>query len=188
MVGVREVRSPEEPVLAHYLHHAGQGGLVGVRRDPALALEVLRRLVLEAFAHERALGRLVDGVEAVQPVAHPARTALEHDDPKARELLEGAVLEERREGMPHRLASDHVLEERELTTVHLSEARLPRPERVEGRMDAERQAELCGRGEHPVVVRMRHPLAGRRKGRDPDALDAVAGGPSQLAFGRFRVA
>src|SRR5262245_50658234 len=146
VVGVREVRRPEELVLADARDDAGERALVRVARDPALALEVDARLLREArVAAER--GR-VDRVHALEPVADPAGAGLEHDDLQERELLEHAELEHRRERVTDAVGRRHVDQERERRVRHPSEATGRRPERLEARVDRDREADVGGALEH----------------------------------------
>src|SRR5882672_5596242 len=104
---MRIVAGPEELVLADVLHQRGDRALVRVRRDEALPLEVIRRLLLEA--HGRTERRPGEGrVGAVEEVADPAGLGLEHDHAQAREALEDAELEEGGERLLHALAGEEI--------------------------------------------------------------------------------
>src|SRR3989475_10249458 len=93
MIGMRVVARPEELVLADVRHQRGDRALVRVRRDEALPLEVVRRLLLQP--HGRAERRPGEGrVGAVEEVTDPAGLGLEDDHAQAREALEDAELEE----------------------------------------------------------------------------------------------
>ena len=181
MVGVREVGSPEELVLAHERDHAREGALVRIAGDPALALEIDARLLREpGVAAER---RDVDGVHPLEPVPDPARARLEHHDLQPRELLEHPELEHRREGVPHAVGRRHVDEERERGVRHAPEPPGCRPERLEAGMDGDRQPELLRQPEHAMVVRVPRRLPCHHERRDEDPLHAIMRGPRELALG-----
>src|SRR5262245_36224826 len=181
VVGVREVRRPEELVLADARDDAGERALVRVARDPALALEVEARLLAEArVAAER---RRVHRVHPLEPVADPPGARLEHDDLQARELLEHAELEHRREGVTDAVRRGHVDEERERRVGHPPEAPGRRPERLEARVDRDREADVGSDLEHAVVIRMPRRLPRHHEGRDEDTLHPVARCPLDLARG-----
>src|SRR5580658_5479066 len=77
MIGMRIVGRPEELVLADNLHHRRYRAFVGIGGDVTLALEVVRRLLLEP--HRRAeRGAVEDGVAAIEKVADPSGLRLEH--------------------------------------------------------------------------------------------------------------
>ena len=100
MVGVGEVRRPQEPLDAVALGERRDHPLVGIAADPDPLAEVVARLVLQRdpLADD---GVAVDGVDAVEPVADPAAAGLEHEDLEPRELVEHAVVEQRRELVAH---------------------------------------------------------------------------------------
>ena len=114
--------------------------------------EVVARLVLER--HARADERVaVDGVDAVEPVADPAAARLEHEHLEPRELVEHAVVEQRRELVAHAVGGRHRREQPQLLDVlPRAHARALRPLRLERRVDRERHVEVLGGGEHRVVV------------------------------------
>ena len=76
VVGVREVRRPQEALDAVALGERRDHPLVGVAADPDPLPEVVARLVLQRhpLADERVA---VHGVDAVEPVADPAAAGLE---------------------------------------------------------------------------------------------------------------
>src|SRR5436190_4167214 len=181
VVGVREVGGPEELVLADVRDDARERALVRVARDPALALEVDARLLRESgVPSER---RRVDRVHPLEPVADPARARLEDDHLQARELLEHAVLEHRRERVPHAVRRRDVDEERERRVRHPPEPARRGPERLEAGMDGDRQPELRREPEDAVVVGMAGCFPRHHERRDEDALHAVARRARELALG-----
>src|SRR2546427_591256 len=93
-VGVRVVARPDDPVGADQRALGGelQRALVGVERDPALALEVLRRLhrELRYFPAED----LVVVIEPLEDRHDPAAVRLQEDAAQARESLEHAAADQ----------------------------------------------------------------------------------------------
>src|SRR5262249_21234990 len=179
------VARPEEPVLADDRHDRGNRPLVRVRRDVALALEVVRRLFLQSDGCAQPRSR-EDGVGAVQEVADPPGLRFEYDDPEARETLEHAQLEERGECMLHALAGEKV--EVPYRPAELVVAMMDIPlERLERGMDRERHVEVLGRGKDAVVRRgaVGNPRDSERT--HERAATAVADRPLQLARPRGRV-
>src|SRR5436190_23923335 len=94
-VVVREVRGPDEAVVAGDRAERAGGALTGVEADPALALEV----VLGVERHRRGGPpvALFELVEAVHPVCDPPTAALEHRDLQGRVALEHTSVDEVRE-------------------------------------------------------------------------------------------
>ena len=160
--------------------------LVRVAADPDPLAEVVARLVLQrdTLADERVP---VHRVDAVEPVADPPAAGLEHDDLQARELVEHAVVEQRRELVAHAVGRLHRREQAQpLHVLPRAHPRPLRPLRLERRVDRERHVEVLGGGEHGVVVGMaeRAPVVGERS--DVAALGPLADGPLQLRRGRRR--
>src|SRR5262249_51129651 len=69
MVAMREVTGPKEPILSDEWNHSGDRALVRVARYPALAPEVLTRLVLQR--HGLPDRRLEARIHPLEPVADP---------------------------------------------------------------------------------------------------------------------
>ena len=91
-VGVRIVRGPHHAVVAHQAHRRLQRVVLGVGRDHALPLEVLRRL--HAHGGEQLPPRLQVSIHAVEPVGEPGRARLEEGDAQGGVPLEDAGQDE----------------------------------------------------------------------------------------------
>src|SRR5882762_4103944 len=152
MVGMRIVARPEELVLADVRHQRGDRALVRVRRDEALPLEVVRRLLPQAHGgaeHGPGEGR----IRAIEEIADPARLGLEHDHAQARETLEDAELEQGGERLLHALAREEI--EVPDRPAELVEAMVDvERERLERRMHGQRNVEVLRRREDRVVARI----------------------------------
>src|SRR4030095_7384225 len=88
-IEVRIVRRPHDAVLADDRREGGQGGLVRVVGDVAMALEVFARLQAEAWRPPRIQVREV--AEAVEPGAEPAPAGFEDDYLQFRVVFEHAA-------------------------------------------------------------------------------------------------
>src|SRR5207249_4665467 len=143
------------------------------------------RLLLErhVLAEE---GRLVDGVEAVEPVSDPAPSRFEKDDLQAREAIEVAKVEERRERVADAIRVGHA--EKEAGAAYFGEALRGRPRGLERRMDGDWQVELLRDGEHRVMIRMAMGLPCKGKGRDECAAHPVRCRALELAGRGVRIA
>src|ERR1700687_3423191 len=105
MVGMRVVARPEKFVLADYLHHCGDRPLIGIRRDVALALEIIRRSLLQSDRRAER-GSIEDGVAAIEEIADPSRLRFEHDGAQFWKAIEYAQLKESAECVLHALARE----------------------------------------------------------------------------------
>src|SRR6266851_4201374 len=108
VIGMREIRRPEKFVGAAQLDHRGQRALVGVRRNPAVALEVKAWLLLERHgaAHEARVHR----VEPIEPIGNPTRARFQQNELEFREFVEGAVLKKAGKRVANRVSRGHVQE------------------------------------------------------------------------------
>src|SRR6266851_3309278 len=168
---MRVVARPEELVLADVRHQRGDSALVRVRRDEALPLEVVRRLLLQAHGGtERGPGERRVGT--VEEVADPARLRLEHDDAQAREALEDTELEEGGKRLLHALAGEEI--EVPDGPAELVEAMVDvERERLERGMHRERHVEVLRRREDGVVARIAVGHAGDGERTDEGTAAAV---------------
>src|SRR5579862_2880710 len=185
MIGMRIVSRPEELVLADNLHHRGYRSFVGIGRDIALALEVVRRLLLEADRCAEC-GAVEDGVAAIEEVTDPSGLRLEHDDAQFRKAVEHAQLEERAEGMLHTLTREQIEIPRgpREVVVPVMDAEAGR---LEGRMNRERYAQILRGGEDCIVTRVAVRNARDGKRANERALASVLNCALQFArrFGRI---
>src|SRR3546814_5533695 len=151
VVGVGEVGRPQEAVGPEALGQRRDRALVGIARDPDPLPEVVARLVLQRHAGADE-GVAVDRVDAVEPVADPPAARLEHEDLEAREPVEDAVVEQRRELVSHAVGRGDRRQKPQLLHV------LPRahsvalgPLRLEGGVAGERDAEVMSGREERLV-------------------------------------
>src|SRR6202022_3841603 len=162
MIWMRIVARPEELVLADMRHQCSDRALIRIRRDEALPLEIVRRLFLQAYGRaERRPGER--RVCAIEEIADPTGLGLEHDHAQAREALEDAELEERRERLLHALPREEI--EVPDGPAELVEAMVDvECERLERRMHGEWSIEILRRCEHGVVawIAVRHARDGER--------------------------
>ena len=186
MVGVGIIARPEELVLPDVGHQPGDRALVRIRRDEALPLEVVRRLLGQA--HGGAQRRAGEGrIRAIEEVADPARLGLEHHDPQAREALEDAELEEGGEGLLHALSGEEI--EVPDRPAELVEAVVDvERERLERRMHRQWNVEILGRREDRIVARVAVGHARDGEGTDEGAAAAVLHRALELAGGLGRIA
>src|SRR5712691_6588241 len=99
MVGMREVGCPEELVRSAQLHHRGQRMLVGVGRNPNVALEVEARTLLELDRSSD--DAVVYRVHPVEPVADPSGADFQDNELELRKAVERSELEETRQTVTH---------------------------------------------------------------------------------------
>jgi hypothetical protein len=187
VVGMGEVRRPEEPVGSEALGHRGDRPLVGIARDPDPLPEVVARLALERYAGADERVR-VHRVDAIEPVADPAATGLEHDDLGPREPVEHAVVEQGRELVPHSVGRGHGGEQAQLPHVlPRSHARSLGPLGLERGMDGERDVQLLRGVEHRVVVGMAQRAGVVGEGAHIGTLRSFPVGADELRGRRLRV-
>src|SRR5262249_48935887 len=157
--GMRIVGGPEEAVVADQSDQPRNRRLIGVARDPTLAAEVEAWFLLQRNLAVRYDG---DGVHAIEPVADPSGTGFQDDDLQARETVEDAELEQRRERVAHTLRRQHVeIELRAPDVLHVEPTR-ERMARLERRMNAERHIEVLRGSKQAIVVGMTVRLLGNR--------------------------
>ena len=106
--------------------------LVGIGGDPALALEILARLVAQRYRASDQ--RLVHRVEPVEPVADPSAADFEHHQLEAREPVESAEMKKAGEGVADSVRGGDVEEHRMLAHVFVLVTPRQRPYRLERRM------------------------------------------------------
>src|SRR5580704_3226991 len=184
MIGMRIVGRPEELVLAYNLHHRRDRTFVGIGGDVTLALEVVRRLLLEPDRRAER-GAVEDGVAAIEKVADPSGLRLEHYHAQLRKTVEHAQLEERSERMLHALAGEQIVIPRGPAEVVVTMVDAEAG-RLEGRMYRERDAQILRGGEDGIVARVAVRYARDRKRTDECALASVLHGALEFArrFGR----
>ena len=179
MVEVREIRGPEELVIADKIDHIAKRLLVGVARDPALAMKIVAGLFLER--HRLTQRAVVDRVHAVEQIAGPARAGLQHDDLYLWEAVEQTVLKQGGKGLQRPLPAVHV-EVPQRPLLHVVKALVdPLGRRLAAGMDADRHVQLLGLGPEGVIVGVGVGLVGRRERHHKRAPAAVLDRPFQLA-------
>ena len=175
---MRKVARPEELVRADVLDQIRHGPLVRVGRNPALAVEIVARQFFER--HAASQRRLVGTVHAVQQMPDPAGARLQHDDLDRGKAVEQPVLEEPQKRLLRPLSAEHVHPPL-APFVHLAEALIDAPVgRLGHRMDADRHAQILGRGPERIVVLVGMGLVGQRVGRHERALGPPSDGTLQL--------
>src|SRR5579863_2264559 len=152
MIGMRIVSRPEKFILADNLHHRRDSTFVGIGGDETLALEVVRRLLLEPDRRAEG-GAVEDGVAAIEEVTDPSGLRFEHYRAQFRKAVEDPELEERAEGVLHALSREQIVIPRGPGEIVIAMVDAEAGG-LEGRMNRERDAEILRRGEERVVTRV----------------------------------
>ena len=128
-------------------------------------------------------------VHAVEQIADPASLGFEHHDLHVRKPLEHPVVEQRDERLLHALGHEHVEIPTEVDGLgrdEFVEARqMRKPDRLERRVQRNRDVEVLGGRPHLVVVRVSVGFARPRKRGEERALAAVLDGAAEF-LGGFR--
>ena len=182
-LGVRIVGADEERVVADELHDGREQLFARVGVDPDVPAQVLadRPLHLRGVAHV-----LVAVLEAFDPLAHPTAHRLDRGRAQLGKAVEHPVVHHRRQRHARVLDDVHGDE-------HEAGKAVPIPRAaqvvvVRGRVDADRQPQVFGRGPDRIVIGMPEALRVHGCRADHDRPRAQLGDAPDLRHGRAGVA